>query len=240
MWRIGIFYSWLIKVPVSKSGFICHFQRICTDIWAQRTLDLSPAPSACESLTASTTTLSGAKLWLPIFRLCDCFRIAEWQMTLAPAAGASMTSICDSSQDLTPERSPFPVDHGGFMHANALFCHCHSTLCQERGNSSSCKSMSLAQRVLCWVVLSRMWLVSTTGLIAVLGSPWPLITLHLWLVQISPLSLVGVPRLHSEQTHDLSRSCHRNTEDSSGRAEVAADARVPNGCLLQSNQPGSI
>lgn len=82
------------------------------------------------------------------------FRIAELQMTLAPAAGASMTSTCDSFQDLTPERSPFPVDCGGFTHANALFCHCHRTLCQERGNSSACKSMSLAQRVLCWVVLS--------------------------------------------------------------------------------------
>lgn len=139
---------------MSKSGFICYFQRICTDIWAQRTLDLIPAPNASASLAASTTTLSGAKLWLPIFRLCESFRIADLQMTLAPAAGASMTSTCDSFQDLTLERSPFPVDHGGFTHANALFCHCHRTLCQERGNSSACKSMSLAQRVLCWVVLS--------------------------------------------------------------------------------------
>lgn len=37
MWRVegqlGIFYK---LAHLSMSGFICHFNRICTDIWAQR------------------------------------------------------------------------------------------------------------------------------------------------------------------------------------------------------------
>lgn len=52
---------------------------------------------------------------------------------------------------------------------------------------------------------------------------------------------MGVPRtVFRVGVGDSSGSSHRNADHSSRSAEVAADARVPTGCLLRFNQPGSI
>lgn len=67
MWRVegqlGIFYK---LAYLLKSGFICHFKRICTDIWAQiKTLaqiQVSLSPLTCPPLLhqePSSSTPSG-------------------------------------------------------------------------------------------------------------------------------------------------------------------------------------
>lgn len=96
----------------------------------ERTLDPSPDPTVSGSQiqlslapSPSTITPSAVKLWPPILGdFVAGSETAELQMSSAPAAEAPMTSACGSFQDLTLQRSPFPVDGGGFTHTNALFC----------------------------------------------------------------------------------------------------------------------
>lgn len=153
----------------------------------ERTLDPRPETLVSEPLAPSTTSLSGAKLWPPIFGICDCLKITELQITLALAAEAFMTPTGDSFQDLSPERSPFPVDHAGFTYS-VLSLSQH--IMSGKRKQFSCKSVSPACRVSCCAVLNVTCQHHRAN--SSVRVPVPLITLHLWLVQISPLSVVGV------------------------------------------------
>lgn len=140
-----------------------------------------------------------------------------------------MTLSGHSFQDLSLESSPFPVDHGGLMHTNALFSY--FVTAHYIRKEETVQPVNLCH-----------W---HTGCVAVLLKcgcqhcsharvPMPLITSLLWLVQMSPHHWWESPRLHSGQvwTNYLGPSSRSN--------EVAADAQTPTGCLLGLNQPGSL
>lgn len=59
---MDIYYSWLIKLLVLKSGFAILIEYGLIFGQKERTLDPSPDPSVSEYPAPSTTTLSAAKL----------------------------------------------------------------------------------------------------------------------------------------------------------------------------------
>lgn len=84
---------------------------------------------------------------------------------------------------------------GFYTHKCSILSLCHSTLCQERGNSSACKSMPLACRVLCCFKCGRQHHRANSSV----RVPVPLITSHLWLAQISPRHWWESPGLHQSR-----------------------------------------
>lgn len=161
-----------------------------------------------------------------------CSITIELQITLAPAAEASMTPPGDSFQDLSLERSAFPVDHGGLTHTDALFCYfvtAHYVRKEERVQPVNLCHWHTG----CGAVLSQMCCQHCRAN-SHIRVPMPLITSHLWLIQMSPHHWWESPRLHSEQVW---MNC---LDPSSKSTEMAADAQVPTGCLFGLNQPGSM
>lgn len=95
-----------------------------------------------------------------------------------------MTPPGDSFQDLSLERSAFPVDHGGLTHTDALFCYfvtAHYVRKEERVQPVNLCHWHTG----CGAVLSQMCCQHCRANSHV-RVPMPLITSHLWLIQTSP------------------------------------------------------
>ena len=148
-------------------------------------------------------------------------------MTSAPGAGASATPSPDSFREGRQPWgiAPFPVSPGGAdTHKPPPVSLGHSALCQQRGNSAACESVSPAHGPPCGLAC---------GLSPARASQ----------PRQGPSATNHFPS-HPDHTRgrrgSFTAALAGSADHSSGSTEATADARVPTGCLPQFHQPGSI